>query len=65
MAALALAHGKSDINNAHHYLGGPKTEVPHGVKHPKTTGAAKATANGGHHYGSGPKTESHHMGDKK
>ena len=37
MAAPALAQGKSDTNNAHHYSGGPKTEVPHGAKHPKTT----------------------------
>lgn len=70
MAVPAMAQTAADSNkNAHHYSGGPKTEVPHAMKHPKTTGKAKAkakaTTSTGHHYGGGPKTESHHMGEKK
>lgn len=65
MAVPAMAQGSSDADkNAHHYSGGPKTEVPHSMKHPKSKGT-KATVNTGHHYGGGPKTESHHMGEKK
>ena len=68
-AVPALAQGASDANkNAHHYSGGPKTEVPHAMKHPKSTEKSKkskATSSGGHHYSGGPKTESHHMGEKK
>jgi len=63
--AMAQAAADSD-KNAHHYSGGPKTEVPHAMKHPKKTQRAKATTStGGHHYSGGPKSESHHMGEKK
>jgi hypothetical protein len=67
MAVPAMAQTAADDKNAHHYSGGPKTEVPHAMKHPKTTGSAKtkATTSTGHHYSGGPKTESHHMGAKK
>ena len=34
--APAMAKGTSGADkNAHHYSGGPKTEVPHAMKHPK------------------------------
>ena len=66
LAVPAMAQTAADSDkNAHHYSGGPKTEVPHAMKHPKTTGSAKAKTSTGHHYSGGPKTESHHMGDKK
>lgn len=62
-----MAQGTSDKDsNAHHYQGGPQTEVPHMPKHPKSSNAnAKASSTTGHHYGGGPKTESHHMGKKQ
>jgi hypothetical protein len=72
MAVPALAQTTSDKDqNAHHYEGGPKTEVPHMMKHPSapssTTGTTETTGvSGGHHYSGGPKTEvPHHMGEKK
>ena len=66
LAVPAMAQTAADSDkNAHHYSGGPKTEVPHAMKHPKTTGIAKAKTSTGHHYSGGPKTESHHKGDKK
>ena len=38
VAAPAIAQVTSDKNeNAHHYQGGPKTVVPHSMKHPKST----------------------------
>jgi hypothetical protein len=44
VAAPALAQAKSDRNdNAHHYQGGPKTVVPHSMKHPKSTKGAATT----------------------
>jgi len=68
-AAPALAQGTAAADkNAHHYSGGPKTEVPHAMKHPTSAEKSKktkATNSGGHHYSGGPKTEPHHMGEKK
>jgi hypothetical protein len=66
VAAPAIAQVTSDKNeNAHHYQGGPKTVVPHSMKHPKSTKGAATTgrSTGGHHYRGGPKSEFHHMGD--
>lgn len=64
--APAMAQGTSGADkNAHHYSGGPKTEVPHAMKHPKAKKTTKSTTNTGHHYEGGPKSESHHMGVKK
>ena len=66
MAAPAMAQSApaKDDNNAHHYQGGPKTEVPHMKKHPKSSGTNATRRSGGHHYRGGPKIESHHMGEK-
>ena len=66
VAGPAMAQATSDKNeNAHHYQGGPKTVVPHSMKHPKSTKGAATTgrSSGGHHYRGGPKSEFHHMGD--
>lgn len=70
VAAPLMAQSASDKDsNAHHYQGGPKTDVPHMMKHPaaQASDAPKALAptTNGHHYSGGPKSESHHMGDKK
>ena len=64
----AMAQTAVDKDNAHHYRGGPKTEVPHSMQHipsgPNTSVAADTT--NGHHYSGGPKTEvPHHMGKKE
>jgi len=58
-----VATGKDE--NAHHYSGGPKTEVPHMMKHPRKKAAAKAHVPTSHHYSGGPQNPSHHMGDKQ
>lgn len=64
--------GMAQNENAHHYQGGPKTEVPHMLKHPeaskedtakstkRTTG--KKQKQDAHRYQGGPKsTEPHRM----
>jgi hypothetical protein len=56
----------SNDENAHHYSGGPKTEVPHMMKHPRDKNAASKTHTPtSHHYSGGPQNPSHHMGDKQ
>lgn len=69
VTAPLMAQGASDDANAHHYEGGPKTVVPHMMKHPESQDKAApqvtAPTTNGHHYSGGPKTENHHMGDKK
>lgn len=65
-AAPTFAQTSTSDQNAHHYQGGPKTEVPHMMEHPDMGDATKKTGkNGGHHYSGGPKSENHHMGEKK
>jgi hypothetical protein len=71
VATPGMAQGTSDQNeNAHHYQGGPKTVVPHSMKHPKSTNpkstkgvATTGRSTGGHHYRGGPQNLFHHMGD--
>ena len=64
----AIAQLTVDKDNAHHYRGGPKTEVPHSKQHTQSglnIPVAPDTTNG-HHYSGGPKTEvPHHMGKKE
>lgn len=55
----AMAQTAVDKDNAHHYRGGPKTEVPHSMQHVQSgsnTSSVPDTSNG-HHYSGGPKTE--------
>jgi hypothetical protein len=62
--APAMAQATSDKNeNAHHYQGGPKTVVPHSMKHPKSTKGVATTgrSTGGHHYRGGPRDPFHHI----
>jgi hypothetical protein len=68
VAAPAMAQVTSDKNeSAHHYQGGPKTVVPHSMKHTKSTKTKAVTttgrSTGGHHYRGGPQSSFHHMGD--
>lgn len=42
VASPVMAQVASDAQNAHHYQGGPKTEVPHARQHPKTSEATSA-----------------------
>jgi hypothetical protein len=67
LSAPVTAQGASDKDeNAHHYSGGPKTEVPHMMSHPRNQGAGpKVHTPTSHHYSGGPKNEAHHMGDKQ
>jgi hypothetical protein len=67
VALPAMAQTSPDgANNRHHYLGGPKTEVPHHLGKKDTVGVSKDTKSGGHHYNGGPNTSvPHHMGDKQ
>lgn len=64
LAGPAMAQVASDKENAHHYSGGPKTEVPHMMKHPQQRATNKGHAHTSHHYSGGPQNPSHHMGDK-
>jgi hypothetical protein len=57
-----------DKDNAHHYQGGAKTDVPHLMQHIPSSPNASVAADtiNGHHYSGGPKTEvPHHMGKKE
>jgi len=66
LAGPVVAQVATDTDkNAHHYSGGPKTEVPHMMKHPrhKATGPQPHHVTS-HHYSGGPQNPSHHMGDK-
>ena len=67
LAGPVVAQVASDTDkNAHHYSGGPKTEVPHMMNHPrKKTAAPKGHSATSHHYSGGPQNPSHHMGDKQ
>ncbi|ACE99615.1 hypothetical protein IP86_17245 [Rhodopseudomonas sp. AAP120] len=69
MAAPAVAQSAAEMDqNAHHYQGGPKTVVPHAMKHPDFGQEATRgdVVNTGHHYSGGPKEGApHHMGEKK
>lgn len=63
----AMAGSAVDANNAHHYQGGPKTVVPHSMRHVESGPYAYMLSDttNGHHYNGGPKTEvPHHMGPK-
>lgn len=67
LAAPSWAQVASDTDrNAHHYSGGPKTEVPHMMNNPRQKDVApKAHVHTSHHYSGGPQNPSHHMGDKQ
>lgn len=67
LAGSAMAQVASEKDeNAHHYSGGPKTEVPHMMKHPRQkTTAPKGHVPTSHHYSGGPQNPAHHMGDKQ
>jgi hypothetical protein len=67
LATPSWAQVASDTDkNAHHYSGGPKTEVPHMMNHLHQDNVApKAHVPTSHHYSGGPQNPSHHMGDKQ
>lgn len=66
LAGPAMAQVTSDKDeNAHHYLGGPKTVVPHTMNHPQQKSTSKVHTPTSHHYSGGPQNPSHHMGDKQ
>ncbi len=65
LAGPAIAQVSSDNENAHHYSGGPKTVVPHMMKHPQQIKTNKGHVPTSHHYSGGPQNPSHHMGDKQ
>jgi len=64
LASPVVAQVAKD-ENAHHYSGGPKTEVPHMMNHPRQKNAPKPHVATSHHYSGGPQNPSHHMGDKQ
>lgn len=63
-AAPVMAQASSDASqNAHHYQGGPKTEVPHMMQHPTTSKGDKfaddksaTVGSASHRFQGGPKT---------
>jgi hypothetical protein len=67
LAGPVVAQVASDKDeNAHHYSGEPKTEVPHMMNNPRQKNAApKPHVTTSHHYSGGPENEAHHIGDKQ